>query len=98
MLGDPTLLLFHPNLSLPRASDKHRLTQRCVEEATQRKNGTILLVDDDGPCRQTFSEILAGLGYVVLIVETGRAALDAFYGNVYKEGVRSIQENRQGNV
>lgn len=54
------------------------MTQRFLEEATQRKNRTILLVDDDEPCRQTFSEILTGLGYTVLSVETGRAALDAF--------------------
>lgn len=54
------------------------MTQSTVEETDDRKNATILLVDDDEPCRQTFFDILSGLGYTVHSAETGRAALNAF--------------------
>lgn len=56
----------------------HPLSQGIAEEQTCKEKTSILLVDDDGPCLQTFSEILNGLGYAVKSVETGQAALDAF--------------------
>lgn len=49
-----------------------------LEDKSNRTHARILLVDDDEPCLQTFSEMLSGLGYAVRTVETGRDALDAF--------------------
>lgn len=56
----------------------HSLNRGIAEGQTCKKKRTILLVDDDEPCLQTFSEILDGLGYAVRSVETGRTALDTF--------------------
>lgn len=54
------------------------MSRGTAEEETCGNNGTILLVDDDEPCLQTFSEILNGLGYSVRSVGNDRTALDLF--------------------
>jgi two-component system, cell cycle sensor histidine kinase and response regulator CckA len=54
------------------------LIREIHEYNPSRRNATILLVDDDEPCLQTFSEMLSDLGYAVRSVEGGRAAVDAF--------------------
>jgi DNA-binding response OmpR family regulator len=62
----------------PRLRDGSRLIPEIREDNPSRRNTTILLVDDDEPCLQTFSEMLSDLGYTVRSVETGQAAVDTF--------------------
>jgi nitrogen-specific signal transduction histidine kinase/CheY-like chemotaxis protein len=50
---------------------------RAPQEARRAKAGTVILVDDEPLVRASTADMLFELGYEVVEVETGRAALDA---------------------
>ena len=64
---------------LPRAA-KHSVSDSSIAASSQvkasRKGAVILLVDDDSAVREITSSMLGELGYVVLAVGSGGAALD----------------------
>jgi CheY-like chemotaxis protein len=64
---------------LPRAADKSALEDsELTTNATQveRRNAVVLLVDDDSAVREVTAALLEEVGYVVLQVGSGGAALD----------------------
>jgi signal transduction histidine kinase/ActR/RegA family two-component response regulator len=64
---------------LPRAAEKSASeASACISDAThvERSGAVILLVDDDNAVREVTASILEEIGYVVLKVGSGGAALD----------------------